>query len=129
MITMWWAASMAWAGVSVSPAPTRGEVSQVLLANDDGSPQSGVTVRAIVHPERATSAEIGLGITDAKGRIAWTPKDAGTADLYAGDVHLTRVVVAWPTPPTGVVVPWALMLLVAGGAVAFGLGYGREEGR
>lgn len=117
---MWWIAS-AHAGLSLEGDPALGAEATVTLTEDsEGAPVVGATVRAIYRPGLTDSSEVAVGITDARGQVAWVPDQPGTVSLVADDATLPMVV-AWPSPPLGTVVMILLVLVLALGGVGYGL--------
>jgi len=79
-----WTAS-ARAGVETDPpVPVQGEPATVTVTNDlTGAPLRAAAVTVVYRPGSKVSHAESLGTTDARGRIAWTPADAGIVTLTA----------------------------------------------
>lgn len=81
----------------------------VLRVTDDGGLESGgETVRVIHHPSTPRAFERAINITDARGRVTWTPETGGVAELRAGHQVLRVFVEPDVLPST----PIALLLLL-----------------
>jgi hypothetical protein len=63
---------------------------------------------------RAT--ELAIGITDARGRVRWTPAKPGLSQLQAAEETIT-ISIAYPSIPIDTIMPWSLICL-AGLAMA-----------
>jgi hypothetical protein len=100
--------------VTVDPAPVQGAESWVVVTDDIGRAASGVTIRVVHRPGLDGTRELAIGITDALGRVRWTPEAAGAALVQADDAQLP-VEVAWAAPPSATI---ALMVMLAIGALA-----------
>ncbi len=57
----------------------------VVVTRADGAPMGGATVRVYYRPDLVGQREQAIGITDARGRIAWTPTHSGIARIQAAD--------------------------------------------
>lgn len=75
---------LAMAGIDVSAPPEEGVEIVVQVTQDDGSPAAGETVRVTHRPTTTSPVERAVNITDARGRVRWTPELGGLADLRAG---------------------------------------------
>lgn len=101
--------------------PLRGEITAIRVEGADGRPLAGVALRARYRPNSETAHTADLGVTDAAGRVEWTPDDAGVVLLEAGDpaapVAQHRVSVRFGGfPPLGLLVMAVAALLLFGGA-------------
>ncbi len=106
----------------VLEAPARvGDETVIAVTNADGDPRAGETVRVIHRPRLSGEREMAIGITDGRGRVRWTPEAAGIARIRAGEEPFD-VTVAWAAPPPAV--PILLGLVLLGGTVAAGYGFG-----
>lgn len=103
----------------VDPSPRVGSASTVTVTTEEGGPRAGVTVTVVERPGRPDADEIAIGISDARGRVQWTPEASGPARLRADDAD-AYVVVPWPRPPAAPLVLLALLGLAGVGAIAFG---------
>ena len=117
MIVLW--STLAFAALTVDPAPTQGVESTVLVTGDDLAPRAGVTIRVVHRPGLDGTRELSVGITDTRGRVRWTPELAGTAVLRS-DNDALPLAVAWQGAPPETLI--LLGLLVAGALVAAGYG-------
>ncbi|TNE88311.1 MAG: hypothetical protein EP330_15430 [Deltaproteobacteria bacterium] len=106
---MWWLGT-AWAGIALSEDAVPGDEVTVTLTDDFEQPVQGATVRVIYRPGLTDSSEVAVGITDARGQVSWTPDQAGTATLIAGDQELP-LALPWADAPAGSAT--VLVLLVA----------------
>lgn len=82
----------AWGAVAVESPPVQGRETVIIVTRLDGEPLAGATVRVFHRPDLVGEREQAIGITDGRGRIAWTPADPGIARLQAADQeHALRV--------------------------------------
>lgn len=107
--------------VAEDPYPLRGETTEIRVEGADGQPLPGVALRARYRPNSETAHTAELGATDAAGRVAWTPDDAGVVLLEAGDTAAPlaqhRVSVRFGGfPPLGLLVMAVAAVLLFGGA-------------
>lgn len=116
---MWWMPS-ALAGLDLDGTPALEQAITATLTEEDGSAVVGKTVRVIYRPGLTDSSEVAVGITDARGQVAWTPDQPGTAVLVAEDISLP-VAIPWPHAPAGTTVILVLILLLALGSAGYGL--------
>lgn len=113
-------ALVASATIEIETPPTPGEETIVRVLAQDGRPRAGETVRVVHRPGLAGQRELAIGITDARGRVRWTPAEAGVAVVRAGEERLP-VRIAPPEAPRDTLVLLGLLLLAAGGALGYGL--------
>jgi hypothetical protein len=103
--------------VGVEVPAVQGEETVVVATRADDEPLAGATVRVFYRPDLLGEHEQAIGITDGRGRIAWTPSDAGIARLQAAD-QVQALQVAPRSPPEGtiglLVTVAAMSLLLAG---------------
>jgi hypothetical protein len=119
-----WLATAAWAAVELETPPVSGVETVVVVKDERGDPRGGETVRVVGRPGLSGEQEQAIGITDGRGRVRWTPRDAGVAWLRAGDeVQPVRIGGA----AAGPVLPFLVGLLALGGVGA--LGYGARRSR
>lgn len=110
---MWWSLAVAFATITIDPPPQVEVESALVVLKDEERPAAGATVRAWLHPGLPEEREIAIGVTDARGRVLWTPEVAGRVRIEAADQELGLLVVH-PQPPTG---PLALLLLMIAAGV------------
>lgn len=119
MNAVWLVLGLAHAGVVATPPPEAGAPTTLLVTDDAGAPRVGVTLSIVRHPGLPDAHEQGIGITDSRGRVRWTPDLPGPVAVHDPDRRLTLVAVGWPAPPLSVLVPFLLLgLAVAGMAAA-----------
>jgi hypothetical protein len=107
--------SLARADILVDPDPATETEVVVTVLDDLSRPISGATVRAIHRPGLPGERDLAVGLTDARGRVYWTPAEAGTTVLRTrGESQVVHV--ARPAPP-----PTPLVVLSALGVVGLGL--------
>ena len=106
--------AVAWGAVTLETPPEAGVETVVAVQDAEGDPRGGVTVRVVMRPGLGGERELAVGITDGRGRIRWTPEDAGVAWLRAGDESL-RVRVAGAPPGSALL---SLGALILGGVAA-----------
>src|SRR5690606_23043937 len=80
-----WLASLAWASITIEDPPRPGEETVVVVTDDAGRPRAGETVRVIHRPGLGGEREVAVGITDARGRVRWTPQMDGVTIVRAGE--------------------------------------------
>ncbi len=107
---------LASAGLEIQPAPVIETETAVLVTREDGSAIGGATVRGIVHPGNHDEHEVAIGVTDARGRVLWTPDTSGRVTIRAGDQE-RDVLVAWKSAPTGVAMMLALLFLLGAASI------------
>lgn len=91
MIALWLALA-AGAAVEIETAPSEGAETVLVVTDRAGEPLAGATVRALYRPGLPGEREQAIGITDGRGRIAWTPSASGIARVQAADQrHAVRV--------------------------------------
>jgi hypothetical protein len=73
------------AAVTFEVPPVQAVETVVIATRTDGEPLAGATVRVVYRPGLAGEHEQAIGITDGRGRITWTPSDAGIAVVKAAD--------------------------------------------
>ena len=90
-------ASLSWATIEVEEPVTAGQEVAITVVNDLSQPRPGLTVRAIYRRDLATEQDMAVGLTDARGRVYWTPKRGGPVTLRAkSEEQLVQVGYAWP---------------------------------
>lgn len=120
MIALWLGLSMAWGGVTITPAPQIDVETVVTVLDAEESPRVGRTVSVIHRPGLDGQQELAIGITDARGRVRWTPEIAGVATLHVDDQELD-LTVAWPQIPTNTATLLTLLGFAGTAAMLFGL--------
>ncbi|MBX2800924.1 MAG: hypothetical protein KTR31_24805 [Myxococcales bacterium] len=121
-MTVLWLSHLAMAGITFESPPLHGAPTVVVVADDDGRPRAGETVRVVHRPGLSGEQEQAIGITDGRGRVRWTPAVPGRAEVRAGQEPL-EVRVAWARAPLGTVL--LLVLCALAGIVALGHGLRR----
>ena len=116
---MWWV-SAARAGLSLGEPPALGDEVTATLTAEDGSAVVGATVRVVYRPGLADSTEVAVGVTDARGQVAWVPDQQGTALLIANDTTLP-VAIPWAQAPLGTIVILLMVLMLGLGSIGYGL--------
>lgn len=115
-----WLASLAWASITIEDPPRPGEETVVVVTDDAGRPRAGETVRVIHRPGLGGEREVAVGITDARGRVRWTPQMDGVTIVRAGEERLSVRVLPTETP-LGTVTLLVVLSLAALGSVGYGL--------
>lgn len=113
-------ASMAWATITIEAPPRPGEETVILVTDDAGRPRAGETVRVIHRPGLGGERELAVGITDARGRVRWTPQMDGVTVVRAGEERLSVRVTPAETP-LGTVTLLVVLSLAALGSLGYGL--------
>ena len=93
----------------MEPSPSPGQETIISVIKED-LPVRGETVRVIYHPRSAHEQERAVGITDARGRVSWTPEVGGQAILRVGNTD-HRVRLPWSNTPFDTIVLVVLLLL------------------
>ena len=83
------------------------------------TPAPGETVTVVYRPGIVGEQEVAIGITDARGRVRWSPSRGGVATVHAGQQQLT-LRVGRSSPPSSVLTLLSLLTLLAIGSGAFG---------
>lgn len=115
--------TLAHASIELGAAPTVGDEIVVSVVDGQGRPARGETVRVIHRPGLPTEEERAIGISDARGRVTWTPDRPGRFALFAGDQRFEGRV-PYPQPPPEPMV--GLLLLVGAAFVAVVYGWRRR---
>jgi hypothetical protein len=102
--------AIAHAGIVFEPAPQLAEETVLTVLDEQQQPVAGATVRAFHREGLAQARELAIGITDIRGRVKWTPAEAGPVRVDASKLS-AEVFVAWPAPPADTVIPWLLIPL------------------
>jgi hypothetical protein len=93
-VIAWWCARGALAAVELESSAAEGVETVIVVTDELGDPGSGETVRVVHRPGLPGSRELAIGITDARGRVRWTPAEGGVARGPARggvmDVRITR---------------------------------------
>lgn len=117
-----WAAA-AQATVTFAGPLQAGEEVLVEVTDSTKEPLIGETVRVVHRPGLSGEREVAVGITDARGRVRWTPESPGVARLRAGD-EWQAIRVAPASTPSGVPALLGVLGALGCGALAYGLGLG-----
>ena len=90
------------ADVLITPDAQQSSLVTFTVLDPLSNPVSAATVRVTVHPGIATERQWTLGITDAEGRITFTPEVGGPYQLEVGNERLDfRVNWTRVAPETG----------------------------
>jgi hypothetical protein len=105
--------------LEVQTPPTPGVETTVTVVDDLSRPVVGATVRATWRPGLAGEHSVAVGLTDARGQVPWTPKQAGTVVISARDTSMIlQSGSPWPDPTSTVWIAAILLgcvgLMVAG---------------
>ncbi|MBD3334252.1 MAG: hypothetical protein GF355_01945 [Candidatus Eisenbacteria bacterium] len=97
--------------------PVRGEEVRLVVTDGD-APVSGAAIRATYRPNSEVAEEVGLGATDAAGRLTWRPESAGlvTLDVVGQDAAVSHTVsVKFPG------LPWSgIFIFLLAGVILLG---------
>ncbi len=78
-----------WLGLAMAGVSFEGPLAQgkevVVMLDRGGAPGRGETVRVVHRPGTVYERERAIGITDGRGRVAWTPEEGGVAEVRGGD--------------------------------------------
>lgn len=113
-------ASLAWGAITLEEPPRVGVETVIHVADDAGRPRAGETVRVVHRPGLGDERELAVGITDARGRVRWTPQVDGVTTVRAGDERLSVRVVP-VEPPLGTLTMLVVLCLAALGSLGYGL--------
>lgn len=117
--------SVSRAEIVVEGSPRVGEELVLHITDARLADAGGETVRVTHHPGGPHAFERAINITDARGRVRWTPEAGGVAELRAGPQVLRIQVERSELPQT----PLALsVLLLVTGLGAMGAGFRRRIG-
>lgn len=111
---------------AIDPPPAVGVASTVTLTDDIGRPIGGIAVHAVARPGLDGSTDTAIGVTDALGRVRWTPDRGGLVDLVAEKATL-HLAVPWPSPPAETAALLALLVAFAAAAIAWGASSPRSK--
>ncbi|MEQ1569572.1 MAG: hypothetical protein ABMA64_28300 [Myxococcota bacterium] len=120
MIALW--SGLALAAVVTETPPVQGAETVIAMTDAEGAPASGETVRVVHRPGLAGEKELAVGITDGRGRVRWTPEQAGVARIRAGDELLAVVIT-----PSAVPASTPLLLGLLGLASVLAVGWSAVE--
>jgi hypothetical protein len=117
---------LAHAEIVVEPPPSAGVQTAVTVLDDLSRPVSGATVRAVERSGLSDQRDVAVGLTDARGRVYWSPGAGGPTVLRVRDE--TRVVhVAYAGPDETALTLLVLLLSLGLGATVVGLWPSRKE--
>ncbi len=122
MNALWLAAALAGIQIDAPGGPRVDQAATITVTDGADHPLPGQTVRVVHRPGLALEQEQAIGITDARGQVAWSPSAPGLARVRAGDTWQS-VHVAGPVPATTVAALVALVL-----AAAASIGWGLRSG-
>lgn len=97
---------------------------EVQLVDADNRPIVGATLRVLHRPGLPGEVELGLGITDSSGRVAWTPEISGPATLSTRVHHAPvelDVAIARTSWPLNALVPIGLLMFAGLSLMALGV--------
>ncbi|MFK7931323.1 MAG: hypothetical protein AB8H79_24280 [Myxococcota bacterium] len=120
--------SLALAVLQVEAPPQAGTEVAITLLDDLSRPVAGATVRAIYREGISEERDLAVGLTDARGRVYWTPKQGGPVVLRAKRDEL-RVNVAYGWPPLTPIAVGIPVGTLGMGLLAFGLWGSRRRKR
>ena len=120
MIALWLSSALAVQHATLSVHASVGDEVIVSVVDDDQASMPGQTLTVIHHPGSPDEREVGIGITDSRGRVRWKPDQGGVAELRVGDRDVLRFDIATPYPSPSAIVPLVLALLGAVGALIRG---------
>jgi hypothetical protein len=109
-------ATLCQAAVLIEPEPVVGQESTITVLDDLSRPISGATVRAVHRADLPGERDLAVGLTDARGRVYWTPSTPGLTRLRARDDE-QPVIVTGPVPVAPAVLLAFAALLALGAAV------------
>lgn len=106
--------------------PTVGEGVVITVVDDLSRPVRGATVRAIHRAGLPGERDLAIGLTDARGRVTWTPEQAGTTVVRTRrDQALTHV--RRDGPPISTLVLLGVLGVLGLGATGWGLWPSRTD--
>jgi len=108
-------ATLAFADIVVESPPVAGQEVTITVVDDVSMPVPQATVRAIHRPGLPGERDLAVGLTDARGRVYWTPSDGGPMLLRARDEEAV-VHVDYAQAPTT-----SLVLLLGSAGLGLGL--------
>ncbi len=107
-------------GIALQADPELGVVIAITVTDAADRPAVGRTVRVIHRPELDGEKELAIGITDARGKVRWTPEQAGVAVIRADKME-RRISVRHPSPPASTVTLLILLGLAALASSVYGV--------
>lgn len=113
-------AGVAFGAITLERPPQPGVETVIHVADEEGRPRAGETVRVVHRPGLSGERELAVGITDARGRVRWTPQFDGITVVRAGEERLSLRVPPAETP-LATVTMLVVLLLAALGSVGYGL--------
>ena len=114
-----WMVSSASGAILVEEEPQLGVTTWVTVLSDE-HPVAGETVSVLHRPGIAGEQEIAVGITDARGRVRWTPARAGVTIIQAGSRETVAQVRADFPPPEAITL-LGLIIMAGLGSLLYGL--------
>lgn len=123
-LLLFWLLASAEASIVVGEDPQLGVESWVTVSSSE-QPVAGATVSVIHRPGIAGEIEIAVGITDASGRVRWTPARRGVTTIQAGP-RQTTVRVASPLPPPEAITLLGLIIMAGLASLLYGLSVRRS---
>ncbi len=112
--------TVALGAITVDDPPVVGVETLIRVTGEDGSEAGGETVRVLYLPSTARTRERAINITDARGRVRWTPERSGVAEIRAG-TQSVRIYINSERLPTTPLAVFAVLALLGAGSVGYGL--------
>ena len=116
---LFWLLGSAHGSILVEEPPELGVSNWITVTSGD-RPVGGETVSVVHRPGIAGEQEIAVGITDARGRVRWTPARSGVTTIQAGPrrdtIHVTAVI-----PPPEAITLLGLIIMAGLGSLLYGL--------
>jgi hypothetical protein len=114
-----WLTFDAYGSIVVEDEPRVGVSTWISVASDERA-VAGETVSVVHRPGIAGEQEIAVGITDASGRVRWSPKRPGVTIIQAGPRRLTTQVSASFPPPEAITL-LGLIIMAGLSSLLYGL--------
>jgi hypothetical protein len=118
-LLLFWLLANAHGSITLGDAPQVGVETRITVTSEE-QPLAGETVSVIHRPGIAGETEIAVGITDATGRVRWTPARPGVTTIQAGQRRETLRVGASFPPPSAITL-LGLILMAGLGSLLYGL--------
>ena len=106
------------ASITVDAAPIEGVDNWVTVQQGE-TPAAGETVTVVHRPGIVGEQEIAIGITDARGRVRWSPERGGVSTIHAGSQQYT-LTVQRATAPASILTILTLLIMLALGSIVYG---------